>query len=85
MSTGSNYLGIADSVSFNKDYFKNVTPLNFLAGYTYAAGCVYLDMKNIGLNQQQINGDLIIMDMVQRGHPLYMQKMKSFNAICGWR
>lgn len=39
MSTGSNYLGIADSVSFNKDYFKNVTPLNFLAGYTYAAGC----------------------------------------------
>lgn len=39
VSTGSNYLGIADSVSFNKDYFKNVTPLNFLAGYTYAAGC----------------------------------------------
>lgn len=36
---GSDYLGISDSVSFGKDYFKNVTPLNFLVGYTYAAGC----------------------------------------------
>lgn len=34
----SDYLMI-DKTNFGKDYFKNISPLNFLAGYTYASGC----------------------------------------------
>ena len=36
---GSNVLGTPDKVVFNEKYFNEPTPLNFLVGYAYAAGC----------------------------------------------
>lgn len=36
---GSLVIGTNDSLSFNEDYFAKPNPLNFLVGYTYAAGC----------------------------------------------
>lgn len=36
---GSLVIGTNDSLAFNEDYFAKPNPLNFLVGYTYAAGC----------------------------------------------
>lgn len=36
---GSLVVGTNDSLAFNEDYFAKPNPLNFLVGYTYAAGC----------------------------------------------
>ena len=36
---GSLVIGTNDLLSFNEDYFAKPNPLNFLVGYTYAAGC----------------------------------------------
>ena len=36
---GSIVTGTNDSLTFNSKYFKDPTPLNYLVGYAYAAGC----------------------------------------------
>ena len=36
---GSQLIGTSDSANFNKKYFSKPNPLNFMAGFLYAAGC----------------------------------------------
>ena len=39
VTKGSSILGTSNEVKFDKDYFAKPHPLNYLVGYTYAAGC----------------------------------------------